>query len=160
MADKIEPLEINDWKIFAHRLFLNQFETLLMQVELLRDRDPQNYRQKNSAKRLAAIAKLVFEVIPEDPTRTEYRQGTTLGNAYKHWFRAKFFQQYRLFFRYHQESKIIVYVWVNDDNSKRAYQSKTDAYRVFTRMLDHGNPPNDWNELLAQSDLLKKVDNL
>ncbi|WP_354636403.1 type II toxin-antitoxin system YhaV family toxin [Planktothricoides raciborskii] len=25
------------------------------------------------------------------------------------------FQQYRLFFRYHQESKVIVFVWVNDD---------------------------------------------
>ncbi|MBW2709593.1 MAG: type II toxin-antitoxin system YhaV family toxin [Deltaproteobacteria bacterium] len=27
----------------------------------------------------------------------------TLGNNHKHWFCAKFFQQYRLFFRYHLE---------------------------------------------------------
>jgi hypothetical protein len=28
-----------------------------------------------------------------------------------------------------------VFVWVNDENSKRAYQRKTDAYRVFQKML-------------------------
>ena len=68
-------------------------------------KDPQNYQNKNATKRLAAIAKLASDVIPQDPTRKDYRQGTTLGNDYKHWFRAKFFQQYRLFFRYHQEAK-------------------------------------------------------
>lgn len=126
-----QPLVINGWSIFAHPLFLDQFEELLTSVELSSQNDPQNYHKKNATKRLAAIAKLVFEVIPQDPTRNEYRQGTTLGTKYKHWFRAKFFQQYRLFFRYHQESKIIVFVWVNDEDSKRSYGSKTDTYRVF-----------------------------
>ncbi|WP_287751309.1 type II toxin-antitoxin system YhaV family toxin, partial [Microcystis sp. M046S1] len=71
-------------------------------------------------KRLAAIAKLAFDTIPHDQTSSAYRLGTTLGDDYKHWFRAKFFQQYRLFFRYHEESKIILFAWVNDENSKRA----------------------------------------
>ena len=135
-----------------------------MQVELLRQKDPLNYRKKNTTKRLAAIAKLVFEVIPQDPTRDEYRQGTTLGKDYKNWFRAKFFQQYRLFFRYHQEGKIIVFAWVNDEDSKRAYGSKTDAYLVFKKMLEKDRPPNDWDVLLreasAESNRLEKVINL
>ncbi len=143
-----QPLVINGWSIFAHSLFLNQFEELLTQVEYLRQKHPEDYKQKNATKRLAAIAKLAFEVIPQDPTRSDYRQGSTLGNGYKHWFRAKFFQQYRLFFRYHQESKIIVFAWVNDENSKRAYDSSTDAYRVFKKMLESGHPPDDWDELL------------
>ncbi|MEE3717004.1 type II toxin-antitoxin system YhaV family toxin [Tumidithrix elongata RA019] len=143
-----QPLVINGWSIFAHALFLNQLEALITQVENLRQKYPQDYRKKNATKRLAAIAKLTFEVIPQDPTRSEYRQGTTLGDDYKHWFRAKFFQQYRLFFRYHLESKIIVFVWVNDENSKRAYESNTDAYRVFKKMLDSGNPPDDWEKLM------------
>ena len=146
-----QPLVINGWNIFAHPLFLNQFEELLKQVEGLRQKYPNDYKQKNATKRLAAIAKLAFEVIPQDPTRNEYRQGTTLGNEYKHWFRAKFFQQYRLFFRYHLESKIIVFVWVNDDASKRSYESNTDAYRVFKKMLDSGHPPDDWNDLLKEA---------
>lgn len=144
-------LVINEWSIFAHPLFLNQFDQLLAQVERLRQKYPQDYKTKNATKRLAAIAKLAFEIIPQEPTRSDYRQGTTLGDEYKHWFRATFFQQYRLFFRYHLESKIIVYAWVNDENSKRAYESDTDAYRVFRKMLESGHPPDDWETLLEEA---------
>ncbi|WP_341738992.1 MAG: type II toxin-antitoxin system YhaV family toxin [Microcoleus sp.] len=146
-----QPLVINGWNIFAHPLFLNQFEELLTQVEHLRQKYPQDYKHKNATKRLAAIAKLAFDVIPQDPTRSDYRQGDTLGDDYKHWFRAKFFQQYRLFFRYHQEAKIIVFAWVNDENSKRAYDSKTDAYRIFKKMLESGIPPDNWDDLLKDA---------
>jgi toxin YhaV len=142
---------INGWSIFAHSLFLDQLEELLMQVEHLRQKAPSNYQKKNATKRLAAIAKLAFKVIPQDPTSSEYRQGTTLSDEYKHWFRAKFFQQYRLFFRYHLKSRIIVYAWVNDEDSKRAYGSNTDAYRVFRKMLENGHPPDDWNALLEEA---------
>jgi toxin YhaV len=146
------PLVINGWNIFLHPLFLQQFEDLTTQVEQLRQKYPKDYQRKNAAKRLAAIAKLAFEVIPQDPSRNEYRQGNTLGESYKHWFRAKFFQQYRLFFRYQQESKIIIFVWVNDENSKRAYDSNTDAYKVFKKMLKSGNPPDDWDKLLKDAE--------
>jgi toxin YhaV len=129
-----QPLVINGWTLFAHSLFLEQFEDLLAQVEQLRQKYPEDYKKKNAKKRLAAIAKLVFDVIPQDPTRSDYRQGTTLGNEYKHWFRSKTFQQHQLFFRSHQESKIIAFTWVNDKNSKRADDSKTDAYQVFKKL--------------------------
>ncbi len=176
-----QSLIVNGWSIYAHPLFLDQFEELITTVENLRQKNPETYRSKNATKRLAAIAKLAFEIIPADPTRREYRQGSTLGEDYKHWFRAKFFQrciklcdvndpappsgvyprmgtrerapreQYRLFFRYHQRSKIIVYAWINDDKSKRAYESKTDAYRVFQKMLNSGNPPDNWHSLLQEA---------
>ena len=148
---KAKPLIINGWEIFAHSLFLDQIEELITQVETLRRKNPIIYKKKNVVKRLAAIAKLAFSVIPQDPTLNSYRQGTTLGENHKHWFRAKFFQQYRLFFRYHLKSKIIVFVWVNDEGTKRAYRSKTDAYKVFKRMLNNGHPPDSWNQLLKQS---------
>jgi toxin YhaV len=74
-----------------------------------------------------------------------------LGDEHKHWFRAKFFQQYRLFFRFDSESKIIVYAWVNDEKNKRAYGSKTDAYRVFEKMLNSGHPPDSWDHLLDEA---------
>ncbi|MBE9214999.1 type II toxin-antitoxin system YhaV family toxin [Plectonema cf. radiosum LEGE 06105] len=160
MSDS-QPLIINEWYIFAHPIFLDKYEELLTQVELLRQKYPQNYQKKNATKRLIAIAKLIYEVIPQDPTRHEYRQGVTLGEEYKHWFRAKFFQQYRLFFRYHQASKIIVFAWVNDEYSKRAYGSKTDAYLIFRKMLDNDCPPDDWDILLeeakAESNRLEKM---
>ena len=148
---KLKPLVINGWSIFAHSLFLDQVETLIEEVERLRKKDPINYKKKNATKRLAAIYKLAFEIIPQDPANSEYRQGKTLGSDHKHWFRAKFFQQYRLFFRFHVESKIIVYTWVNDDHSKRAYTSKTDAYLTFKKMLKSGHPPDNWEDLITEA---------
>ncbi|QWF71984.1 type II toxin-antitoxin system YhaV family toxin [Methylomonas paludis] len=145
------PLVIHRWTIFAHPLFLAQLEILTVQVETLKQKDPAGYIKKNASKRLAAIAKLAFEIIPLDPARPEYRQGSALGEEYKHWFRAKFFQQYRLFFRYHASSKVIVFAWVNDDDSKRAYESGDDAYRVFRKMLANGHPPDNWDQLLAEA---------
>jgi toxin YhaV len=142
-------LFINGWTVFAHPLFLEQLESLIRQVESLKQKDPTGFGRKNATKRLAAIARLAFEVIPADPERAEYRQGTALGAGHRHWFRAKFFQQYRLFFRYHAASKVIVYAWVNDEDSKRAYESSTDAYRVFSKMLESGRPPDNWDRLLA-----------
>jgi toxin YhaV len=145
------PLVIHGWVIFAHPLFLDQLEALTQQVEALQAKDPIGYVNKNTFKRLAAITKLAFDAIPQDPTRLEYRQGSTLGSSHKHWFRAKFFQQYRLFFRFHAPSKIIVLAWVNDEATKRAYESTDDAYRVFRKMLESGHPPDDWDNLLAQA---------
>jgi toxin YhaV len=150
-ADPDPPLTLKGWSIFAHPQFLKTLESLVAEVERLRAKYPKDYTAKNSTKRLAAIVKLAFETIPQDPTRPEYRQGTTLGDDYKHWFRAKFFQQYRLFFRYHLESRIIIYAWVNDEHTKRGYESATDAYRTFRGMLKRGNPPDDWKELLKQA---------
>ncbi len=126
-------------------------KSLELRKKVFGRKHPETYQRKNATKRLAAIAKLIFEIIPSDPTRAEYRQGDTLGKSYKHWFRVKFFQQYRLFFRYHQEGKIIVFAWVNDAKTKRACGSKSDAYRVFQKMLDSGNPPDSWNELLSEA---------
>lgn len=145
------PLVIHGWTVFAHPLFLAQIESLAQQVETLKHKDPVGYMKKNATKRLAAITKLAFDVIPQNPTLPDYRQGGTLGDDHKHWFRAKFFQQYRLFFRYHAPSKIIVFAWVNGEDTKRAYESSNDAYRVFRKMLESDRPPDDWNQLLAEA---------
>ncbi|PKB24127.1 type II toxin-antitoxin system YhaV family toxin [Janthinobacterium sp. 64] len=150
-TDKTAPLVIHGWTVFVHPLFLAQIEALVLQVESLKQKDPVGYVKKNASKRLAAITRLAFDVIPQDPARPEYRQGGTLGDAHKHWFRAKFFQQYRLFFRYHAAAKVLVFAWVNDDDSKRAYESSEDAYRVFRKMLEGGHPPDDWDMLLAEA---------
>tara|TARA_Y100001001_G_scaffold164833_1_gene199394 strand:- start:1511 stop:1984 length:474 start_codon:yes stop_codon:yes gene_type:complete len=146
-----KPININGWYIYAHPLFVEEIERLTVKVSELRLKYPDKYKEKNATKILAAIKKLAFQDIPNDPTQKQYRQGDTLGEEHKHWFRAKFYQQYRLFFRYHLKSKIIVYVWVNNEKTKRAYESKHDAYRAFKKMLLSGNPPNSWDDLLEAS---------
>lgn len=143
---------VNGWTILLHPLFLQQVERLGIELEKARAKHPKTFLKKNAAKRLAAVMDLAFDKIPQNPASSTYLQGSTLGDDYKHWFRAKFFQQYRLFFRYDTSSKIIIYGWVNDDSSKRAYGSKTDAYAVFRSMLDAGHPPDNWKDLKRESE--------
>jgi toxin YhaV len=44
-----------------------------------------------------------------------------------------------------------VYAWVNDEDTKRAYERPDDVYRIFRKMLEGGRPPEDWETLLAQA---------
>ena len=141
---------IDGWTIFAHPLLLDQLERATAAVEAAEATDPKGYQGTAQAKLLAMLARLILETIPADPTRLEYRQGDTLGKARKHWFRAKFGNgRFRLFFRHDSRTKIIIFAWVNDENTMRTYGSKADAYRVFKGMLDKGDPPDDWTALLA-----------
>lgn len=146
-------LVIKDWQIFAHPLFLDQIEKLTAAVEQAKAKDAKGFQKTANAKVLAALRKLMFETIPSDPTRPEYRQGGTLGTNRKHWFRAKFGgQRFRLFFRYNTAAKVIVFAWVNDAETLRTYGSRSDAYAIFRSMLENDNPPDDWEALLARAE--------
>jgi toxin YhaV len=123
-------------------------------VRELKAKHPDTYQEKPPTKRLAAINKLAFDVIPQDPASEKFRQGNTLGPQYRHWRRAKFFQQYRLFFRYNESSRIIILGWVNNENEKRAYGSKSDAYATFRKRLQAGDPPADWTDLMKEASAL------
>lgn len=141
-------LTVNGWTIFAHPLFLDQLEKLARAVEALKAKKPDEYQKHANTKLLAALNKLVFQAVPSDPAAAIYRQGSTLGDGHKHWFRAKFGNgRFRLFFRYDTKAKIIIFAWVNDETTLRTYGAKTDAYKVFKGMLDDGNPPDDWTSL-------------
>lgn len=138
---------VNGWKLLLSANMIEQVAGLVETVEKARSKNREGYKKKASTKRLAAILKLVFQTIPDDPTLPAFRHGGTLGDAFKHWYRAKFYQQYRLFFRYSQAEKVIVYGWVNDEETLRAYESDTDAHKTFKKMLQSGNPPDDWEQL-------------
>ena len=143
---------VNGWSIYAHPLFLEQFEELVKEVERFKAKDPIGYREKKNTKLLAAITKMGFEIIPANPAAPMFLQGNTLGPAYRHWQRGKFFEgRYRLFFRYSSKAKVIVLAWVNDEETLRTYGSKTDAYAVFKSMLAKKRPPDNWDELVAEA---------
>lgn len=153
---------VNGWTLYAHPLLLDQLEKLITAVEKAKAKDPQGWARTANAKTLAAVRSLMFQTVPSDPTRSEYRQGGTLGATRKHWFRAKFGNgRFRLFFRYDSRSKVIIFAWVNDETTLRTYGSKSDAYAVFKGMLDNGNPPDDWSALLqaGSADLATKGQN-
>ncbi|MFZ4775346.1 MAG: type II toxin-antitoxin system YhaV family toxin [Terrimicrobiaceae bacterium] len=145
-------VQVNGWSIFAHPVFIEQFETLIREVEKLRAADPTGYREKKKTKLLGAVQKMAFEVIPQNPAHPMFLQGNTLGAAYRHWHRGKFFEgRYRLFFRFSSAAKVIVLAWVNDEATLRTYGSRTDAYAVFKSMLGKSRPPDEWKTLLKEA---------
>ncbi|AYN25530.1 type II toxin-antitoxin system YhaV family toxin (plasmid) [Buttiauxella sp. 3AFRM03] len=147
----MEYVELNGWKIFFHSCFLKQIAELTEKVVALKASKPNEYKGKKETKLLKAIERVIEERIATDPFNPQYRQGDTLGDEYKHWFRAKFLSQFRLFYRCSDEYKTIIIGWVNDFDTLRAYGSKTDAYKVFSGMLKAGEPPEDWDTLLTQA---------
>lgn len=154
-------MQVDGWELFVHPLLLDQLEKLTTAVEKLKAKKPDEYQSSANFKLLAALYELMFVTIPGDPTRHEYRQGNTLGSDYKHWFRAKFGgQRFRLFFRFDTKQMVIIYAWVNDEDTKRTYGSKNDAYAVFRKMLDKGNPPDDWAALLKTAKTPESVAHL
>jgi toxin YhaV len=142
---------VNGWRLFAHPLFEQQLRRLVENVESLAAKNPSRYREEPAAKLLATIHRYVREIIPRDPNAGEFRQGNTLGADNRHWFRAKFHERYRLFFRFSSREKAIVYAWVNDEKTLRKSGARTEPYAVFRSMLEAGDPPRTMEQLLAQS---------
>jgi toxin YhaV len=99
-------------------------------------------------KLLKRILDLIQKEIPADPTAPTFEQGNTLGADARGWRRAKFLGRFRLFFRFDSASKVIVYAWVNDENTLRKSGAATDPYAVFRGMLLSQDPPTNWKNLL------------
>jgi len=142
---------VNGWRLYLYPLFDFQLRQLEERVAALAAADPGSYREHPASKLLATIRRMVLEVIPRDPAAAEFRQGNTLGADNRHWFRAKFHQRYRLFYRFSSREKVIVYAWINDERTLRKAGAKTDPYRVFRAMLEAGNPPSTLEELLHRA---------
>lgn len=139
------------WTLLFHDALIAQLENLAAAANKAWAADAKTAPSNNNVKLLAALHTILFETVPQDPSRAEYRQGNTLGAENRHWFRVKFHQRFRLFFRYDSGSRVIVYAWVNDDSTLRKAGSKSDPYAVFARMLKSGHPPGDWKTLVGAS---------
>jgi toxin YhaV len=140
------------WLIIAYPDFLDTFSKLSNEANKLLASNRPGALNHPKVKRMAALDTLVFEVIPSDPASSKYLLGNTLGPKHRAWRRAKFGGQYRVFFRFDSKAKIIIFGWVNDEDTLRAYGSKNDAYQVFLRKLESGKPPSTWTDLLEESD--------
>ncbi len=146
---------VNGWRLYVHPLFEQQFLQLVEQVEALAAKDPTGYKELPASKLLATINRQIRQTIPRNPGAAEFRQGNTLGSDNRHWFRAKFHERYRLFYRFSSREKVIIYAWVNDERTVRKSGSKTDPYRVFRAMLQAGDPPETIEQLLVRAKEMK-----
>lgn len=139
------------WTLLFHDCVAEQLRKVNAAADRAKQDDPKGFESNANVKLFRALSQLILDVVPSDPARNEYRQGSTLGAAYRHWRRAKVGRRFRLFFRYDSNARVIVFAWVNDEQTLRSAGSKSDPYAVFEKMLGRGNPPNDWAALVAAS---------
>ena len=145
-------MERNGWTLLFHECIVGQLQKLAAAAYRAQLQDPQGFAGNANVKLFKALSHLILEVVPGDPNRDDFRQGNTMGSEFRHWRRAKIGRRFRLFFRFDSKSKIIIFSWVNDEKTLRAAGSATDPYAVFQKMLERGNPPDDWHDLLASAD--------
>lgn len=142
-------IQRHGWILLFHACVSAQLQKLHAAAERAKQQDPNGFDA--NVRLFNALSKLIFEAVPSDPNREEYRQGNTMGPAFRHWRRAKIGRRFRLFFRFDSKSKIIIFAWVNDENTLRSSGSKNDPYAVFQRMLEKDHPPDDWATLVSAS---------
>jgi toxin YhaV len=147
------------WRLFVHPAFGDPFDALVGEVARLRAHDPKGCEQHPKTKLLTRIVDLILKEIPRDPGAAEYDLGNTLGAKHRHWRRAKFLGRFRLFFRYSSTAGVIIYAWVNDENTLRKAGGRNDPYSVFSGLLRKGRPPDDWNMLAKEAEALKPPEN-
>lgn len=139
------------WTLLFHECLIEQLRKLKAAVDRAKSADPKKFQTNANVKLFRALGQLILETVPSDPSREEYRQGNTMGSTYRHWRRAKVGRRFRLFFRYDSKARVIVFAWVNDEQTLRSSGSKSDPYAVFQKMLDRGHPPDGWDALMAEA---------
>ena len=144
-------MQRHGWTLLFHEGVTEQLRRLQAAAERAEQNDPQGFAHNANVKLFWALSQLILDVVPGDPSRDEFRQGNTLGPAFRHWRRAKIGRRLRLFFRYDSHVRVIVFAWVNDVQTLRSAGSKSDPYAVFEKMFGRGNPPDDWAALMAAS---------
>ncbi len=144
-------IERHGWNLLFHDCLIEQLRKLDAAASRAKAQDPEGFESNANVKLFDALATLILEAVPSDPSRDEYRQGNTMGPAFRHWRRAKIGRRFRLFFRFDTKARIIIFAWVNDEHTLRSSGAKTDPYVVFQKMLKSGRPPDDWGALLAAS---------
>ena len=151
-------IQRHGWNLLFHECLIEQLQKLETAASRAQAQDPEDFSSNANVKlfdaltALTALTALILDVVPSDPNRDEYRQGNTMGPAFRHWRRAKIGRRFRLFFRFDSKMRIIIFAWVNDEHTLCSSGAKTDPYIVFQKMLKSGHPPDDWDALLAASE--------
>ena len=146
---------VNGWSLYYYRVFKTALDELEAAVSKLADDDPKGYKSHPKTKLLASVYSVISQLVPANPDAQQFRLGKTLGADNTNWRRVKkgMPDRYRLFFRFASNPvKLIVYVWLNDEDTLRKAGSKSDVYETFKRMLSRGKVPRDIGGLIEDAD--------
>ena len=103
-------MQRHGWNLLFHEGLIEQLQKLQAAAQKAKAQDPQGFESNANLKLFNALAQLMLETVPSDPSRDEYRQGNTMGPAFRHWRRAKLGRRFRLFFRFDSKTRIIIFM--------------------------------------------------
>lgn len=107
-------IQRHGWNLLFHECLIAQLQKLEAAASRAKAQDSAGVESNANVKLFDALATLILDVVPSDPNRDEYRQGNTMGPAFRHWRRAKIGRRFRLFFRFDSKTRIIIFAWVID----------------------------------------------
>lgn len=136
------------WHIVCHPSFTEPLLSLADAVHKLRRQGGAEWQSNPKAKLLKRVLEIILQEIPANPAPPQYEQGNTIDPDARGWRRAKFLGRFRLFYRFDIASRVIVYAWVNDENTLPKAGAASDPYAIFPKMLIDGNPPNGFDRLI------------
>tara|TARA_Y100000815_G_C13248291_1_gene464510 strand:+ start:456 stop:968 length:513 start_codon:yes stop_codon:yes gene_type:complete len=146
------------WALYAHPVFLQRLKDIVAEVKRLMNADPDGFHHHPAYKFFEGVTGNILVTVPSNPAHPTFRQGGTLGRKYQHWFRVKKHNlppRYRLFFQFRSAApRTIIYAWLNDESSIRREGARNDVYEVFRGMLDAGDMPSAYADLMRASSTL------
>ena len=72
-------MQRHGWTLLFHDCLIHQLRNLDRAARRARRNDPAGFASNANVKLFQALSRLMLEVVPQDPSRDEYRQGNTLG---------------------------------------------------------------------------------
>ena len=142
------------WNLLFHEGLIEQLQKLQAAAQRAQAQDPQGFESNANVKLFNALAQLMLETVPSDPNRDEYRQGNTMGPAFRHWRRGKVGRRFRLFFRFDSKAKIIIFMAMMEAQTYFAERQARADVAAFDAVMARagGEPPREGDRiLLAQN---------
>ena len=101
-------LEQNGWKLLYHPVFGDRYAELRDHVGVLKKRlSTVDFQRHPEVKLVAAVRRVVLEIIPQDPSRPDFRLKDDLAK----FRRVKGYglpDRYRLFYAFSQKEKVVI----------------------------------------------------
>jgi toxin YhaV len=149
----------NGWKILFHPLFAERIRALRVEAEELKaSLTEDSYRSHPRVRLLAAVFRLIRDVIPENPNAPDFQLRADLAK----FRRAKSHglpERYRLFWVFSSTARTIIFLYLNDESTLRKQGSRTDPYELFKGMVRQGRIGDDYETNRAMLDAENRAQN-
>ena len=143
-------MQRHSWNLLFHDGLIEQLQKLQTAAQKAQTQDTQGFESNANVKLFNALAQLMLETVPSDPNRDEYRQGNTMGPAFRHWRRAKLGRRFRLFFRFDSKTRIIIFMAMMEAQTYLAKRQARADLNAFDAVMARtgGEPPREGDRIL------------